>query len=54
MIFDNHVGLLVGEHPTDLLAGVHVVLNTLHHAPVLPVPDHLGAEIPDTTIEAEL
>ena len=54
VIFDNQVGLLVGEHPADLLAGIHVVLDTLHHTAVFPVPDHLGAEIPDAAVEAEL
>jgi hypothetical protein len=47
-------GLLIGKHPSDLFGGVHVVLNAFHQASILPIPDHLGSEIPDASVEAEL
>ena len=46
--------LLVGEDLSDFFGGVHVVLDAFHQTPILTIPDNLGPEIPDASVEAEL
>ena len=54
LIADDEVRLLFGESLSDLLGGLHVVFNASHDAAVLPIPHHLGPEVPDATVEADL
>ena len=54
LIADDEVRLLFGESLSDLLGGLHVVFDASHDATVLPIPHHLGPEVPDATVEADL
>lgn len=54
MVADNQVGLLLSERLPDLLGGLHVVFDASHDAAVLAAPHHLGPEVPDASVEANL